>query len=181
MLGRGIYFSDYSQGIYGKNIVQAYLTAKNPVRLSDLPKGSREINSAGFETWVIDDFFEKFPQYDAIVGRDEIVVKSPAQIKSVTDNIGTFSKDNPDIRYSLRHSLGIIDENPANQSLIAQNEAFRRIISEQQHVLNRHFVDSKKVRTNSCGYHKKRTVETPSIIICINTFFTVARIPDLTS
>ncbi len=36
-----------------------------------------------------------------------------------------------DAKSSLRHSLGIIEENPANQSLIAQNEAFRRIISEQ--------------------------------------------------
>ena len=30
---------------------------------------------------------------------------------------------------TVRHSLGIVDENPANQSLIAQNEAFGRIIS----------------------------------------------------
>ena len=102
ILGRGIYFSDYSQGLYGKNIVQSYLTAKNPVRLSDLPKGSREINSAGFETRVIDDFFEKFPQYDTIVGRNEIVVKSPTQVKSATDNLGTFSKYDPDIRYSRK-------------------------------------------------------------------------------
>ena len=102
ILGKGIYFSDYSQGIYGKNIIQAYLTAKNPVRFSDLPKGAREINSSGYETRVIDDFFEKFPQYDAIVSRDEIVVKNSAQIKSATDNVGTFSKDNPDIRYSLK-------------------------------------------------------------------------------
>lgn len=225
ILGRGIYFSDYSQGLYGKNIVQSYLTAKNPVRLSDLPKGSREINSAGFETRVIDDFFEKFPQYDAIVGRNEVVVKSPTQVKSATDNLGTFSKYDPDIRYSrklvdkekkklhntesirsdkgrdtwdmrisrhggddagdgrqtgrerlqvdserdngyllsgdgrisditdsgkkksrLRHSLGIADS-AAEQSLVAQNKAFRRIISEQQRVLNRHFVDAQKLKT----------------------------------
>lgn len=64
-----------------------------------------------------------------------------------TGNIGISDVTDTDTKSSLRHSLGIIDENPANQSLIAQNEAFRRIISEQQHVLNRHFVDSKKVRT----------------------------------
>lgn len=81
-----------------------------------------------------------------------------------TGNIGISDVTDTDTKSSLRHSLGIIDENPANQSLIAQNEAFRRIISEQQHVLNRHFVDSKKVRTNNCNYHKKRTAETPSIL-----------------
>lgn len=82
-------------------------------------------------------------------------------VRGISDVTDTETKS------SLRHSLGIIDENPANQSLIAQNEAFRRIISEQQHVLNRHFVDSKKVRTINCGYHKKRTAETPSILFKI--------------
>lgn len=45
-----------------------------------------------------------------------------------------------------RHSLGIADS-AAKQSLVAQNKAFRRIISEQQRVLNRHFVDAQKLKT----------------------------------
>lgn len=42
---------------------------------------------------------------------------------------GTERLSDAETKSSLRHSLGIIDENPVNQSLIAQNEAFGRIIS----------------------------------------------------
>ena len=104
VLGDGIYFSDYSQGLYGKNIMEAYLTAENPINLRSLPRGAKEINSVGIETSVIPNFFEKFPQYDAIMDsrHGEIVVKNSEQIKSATDNIGTFDKGNKDIRFSKK-------------------------------------------------------------------------------
>ena len=54
--------------------------------------------------------------------------------------------DSEETKNSLRHSLGISD-NTAEESLVAQNKAFRRIISEQQRVLNRHFVDAQKLKT----------------------------------
>ena len=103
VLGDGIYFSGYSQNLYGKNAKEAYIHSENPVYLQDLPQSAKNANSAGIETSVISDFFEKFPQYDAIVDarHDEIVVKSPAQIKSATDNVGTFDRANPDIRFSV--------------------------------------------------------------------------------
>ena len=34
------------------------------------------------------------------LGEKQFVVKNPNQIKSATDNIGTFDANNPDIRYS---------------------------------------------------------------------------------
>lgn len=103
VLGDGIYFSGYSQNLYGENTKAVYIHAGNPVHLRALPQGAKNVNSAGIETSVISDFFEKFPQYDAIVDtrHDEIVVKSPAQIKSATDNIGTSDRENPDIRFSV--------------------------------------------------------------------------------
>lgn len=103
VLGDGIYFSDYAQRLYGKNTKEVYLNVENPINLRDLPNGARNVNSSGIETSVISNFFEKFPQYDAIVDsrHGEIVVKSPTQIKSAADNIGTFDRNNPDIRYSL--------------------------------------------------------------------------------
>ena len=103
VLGDGIYFSDYAQRLYGKNTKEVYLNVENPINLRALPNGARNVNSSGIETSVISNFFEKFPQYDAIVDsrHGEIVVKSPTQIKSATDNIGTFERNNPDIRYSL--------------------------------------------------------------------------------
>lgn len=38
--------------------------------------------------------------YDGVITPTETVVYEPTQIKSATDNIGTFDKSNPDIRYS---------------------------------------------------------------------------------
>lgn len=46
------------------------------------PDGAREINSSGFKTKIIPDFFEIYPEYDAIIQRDEVVVKSPNQRNS---------------------------------------------------------------------------------------------------
>ena len=40
-------------------------------------------------------------KYDGIVVPTETVVFDPTQIKSATDNIGTFDPENPDIRYSV--------------------------------------------------------------------------------
>ena len=42
--------------------------------------------------------------FDGIVVPTETVAFYPEQIKSATDNIGTFDKNNPDIRYSLSES-----------------------------------------------------------------------------
>ncbi len=39
--------------------------------------------------------------FDGIVAPTETVVFEPTQIKSATDNIGTFDKNNPDIRYAV--------------------------------------------------------------------------------
>ena len=56
--------------------------------------------------------------YDGVITPTETVVYEPTQIKSATDNIGTFDKSNPDIRYSTkREQLDIINEtNPAQNS-----------------------------------------------------------------
>lgn len=99
--GKGIYFSPYQQNLYGRNSMPVYLKIEKPMTKANEPDGAREINSSGFKTKIIPDFFEKYPEYDAIIQRDEVVVKSPNQIKSATDNIGTFDKNNPGIRYSL--------------------------------------------------------------------------------
>ena len=55
--------------------------------------------------------------------------------------------DSEETKNSLRHSLGISDST-AEESLVAQNEEYRKLISELQTQLGkRHFVDTKKVQT----------------------------------
>ena len=118
ILGEGIYFSPYKQNLYGKNVVKAYLKYENGVKFRDVPIDGREKSSSGLPMGIINDFFKKFPEYDAIINRDEeINIKDPSQIKladPVTyDNDGNviplserFNEKNEDIRYSTRDSSG---------------------------------------------------------------------------
>lgn len=118
VLGDGNYFTASEQGAarYGENVVPAYLNIKNPYVKAD-----------GFNT-VADQIASEFGiardsftgkdvssilrqrGYDGVVmydGNGEIVIANAfdsTQIKSATDNVGTFDGSNPDIRYSSRTS-----------------------------------------------------------------------------
>jgi hypothetical protein len=81
--GKGIYFARESSRLYGNRLIEAYLNIKNPMTKENEPIGAREINSAGQPTRIIADFFDKFPQFDGIIARQEIVVKDPNQIKLI--------------------------------------------------------------------------------------------------
>lgn len=120
VFGDGNYFTALEQGAarYGENVVPAYLNIKNPYVKAD-----------GFNT-VADQIASEFGiardsftgkdvssilrqrGYDGVVmydGNGEIVIANAFdsnQIKSATDNVGTFDGSNPDIRYSSRDSAG---------------------------------------------------------------------------
>lgn len=61
-----------------------------------------------FKEWAMSEGYDCFivPGQDAQTGLDGVayVVFEPNQIKSATDNIGTFDSSNPDIRYSKKRS-----------------------------------------------------------------------------
>ena len=120
VLGDGNYFTASEQGAarYGENVIPVYLNIKNPYVKAD-----------GFNT-VADQIASEFGiardsftgkdvssilrqrGYDGVVmydGNGEIVIANAfdsTQIKSATDNIGTFDGSNPDILYSSRDSAG---------------------------------------------------------------------------
>lgn len=96
-LGKGIYFSDskdfakgytYKDGAAVGTVMECYLDIKNPyiVKYAD-----------NYDTEAL-----REKGYDGILheATGMYVAFSPEQIKSATDNIGTFDKDNKDIRYS---------------------------------------------------------------------------------
>lgn len=60
--------------------------------------------------------------YDGIITPTETVVFDSRQIKSATDNVGTFDPSNPDIRYSLRET----DDNIQN-ALAAEEKAMMHV------------------------------------------------------
>lgn len=100
----GFFFTggkDYAEQ-YGKNVMPVYLAISNPKieslrKIDEIENGTRQ--SAGRYIAQL-----KREGYDGIIFGDvsngEIVAFSPGQIKSATDNKGTFDGSNPDIRFS---------------------------------------------------------------------------------
>ncbi len=104
-LGDGFYFTPsydkafkFANGLFSKGqdrggiIMPVYLQMQNPYVIekdADRSKWMSEYNAGN---------------YDGIIDlkNDTYYVEGQAQIKSATDNIGTFSKFNPDIRYSIK-------------------------------------------------------------------------------
>lgn len=110
--GKGFYFtSDLSKAQqYGENIKAVYLDVKNPLDLTT------SANDAEFNKW----YNKKNSPYDGYIvsfndGEKMVVVNSSSQIKSATDNIGTFDANNPDIRYQ-KHGVA----NPLEKDILAQ-------------------------------------------------------------
>lgn len=107
--------TDYAEAMAeeraGKNgrVGAFYLDMKNPYR-AKLPPG--QFTDPGYEKPIIDK--AKSGGYDGVIIENDTdsdieaetfyVVFSPNQIKSATDNIGTFDRGNNDIRYSIEDS-----------------------------------------------------------------------------
>ena len=69
--------------------------------------------------------------YDCVKTATETVVYKSEQIKSATDNIGTFDKGNPDIRYSKQ----ITQQTEDNiEQLALENEALRELLDSAKDV-----------------------------------------------
>ncbi len=108
-LGKGFYFyGDRSEAersyAYGKNLRQFYLRAENPYYITEeeyneLVEANDKEKSAEFTQRLIDEGYDSVYWNGDL--RQEWVVFEPTQIKSATDNVGTFSNENPDIRFSL--------------------------------------------------------------------------------
>lgn len=101
-LGKGFYFSgskEYakghtiSNGKFSGTVIEAYLNAKTPY-IAKYPGG-------------IDTAKLMAEGYDSVYNpsNDFWVVFEPAQIKSATDNVGTFDPNNPDIRFSMKDAV----------------------------------------------------------------------------
>ena len=111
-LGKGIYFSDNKKYARenGKNVVEVYLNAKKPFVVngnapSDLITQIKELYPEA-DLFNVSDVLSK-NGYDAIIlnhwDHGEIIsVFGENQIKSATENIGTFDNGNNDINYSLK-------------------------------------------------------------------------------
>lgn len=132
-----------------------YLDIKNPLRLySDgyfTPTAYFDQNAQ--------DIYEKYlsgDNYDGIIiesrnksADDSIIylLDNPNQIKSATDNIGTFDKGNPDIRYSQRTREGTQVDRLAKQNEILGQEVkyLKQLVDIQKRGNKDHILDRNSV------------------------------------
>lgn len=69
-------------------------------------------------------------KFDGIVAPTETVAFYPEQIKSATDNIGTFDKSNPDINYSLSEDSEATDRAYEDAVFNGDNETAQRMLDD---------------------------------------------------
>lgn len=118
--GRGHYFSDskayaesYQRGNSEGQTIDVYLNIRNPMPKEEVLRCSRDASeftdSDGKNFYrdyqrLIDESIRK-NGYDGVVANSKYVTEyvafSPTQVKSATENIGTFDPDKRDIRYSI--------------------------------------------------------------------------------
>lgn len=159
LLGKGSYFtaseseaSSYSGG--GTRVVPAYLSIENPYYvdsgLASVPSRQKMLKDG----------------HDGVIYRDTdgsvkwAVAHKPNQIKSATDNAGTFDANNPDIRFSRRYSTLGTDGKPVT----AKEKARDRVALAQATTMSSKFGINLLLR---------RHLATPQHVALLNPIFKV--------
>ncbi|WP_417212032.1 hypothetical protein [Acinetobacter venetianus] len=119
--GKGIYFSEYPLGQHGSNRLDVFLNIRNPITRKSEKEGMRVLALDGMPMQMIPDVLEKFPEFDGIINRSELVVKNPNQIKSATSNRGIFNSESDNILDSLT-DLNHIDKQAHNAATSPLND-----------------------------------------------------------
>lgn len=137
---QGAFFSPYiedAQG-YGGDVKAVYLSIKNPAAESTAYRALNKFkgqNGAGVKAR---EYLIRMG-YDGVYnGYDEYIAFYPTQIKSATENIGTFDAANPDIRYSLRdlpEEVSIRDYLGNMKPMASMNETEKILLKRYQEQL----------------------------------------------
>ena len=152
-LGEGIYFTEKKlDGTerYGSRVIPVYLRIESPfiprvmgVSLREAVATQLQIDADDVSHNIQDTL--KQHGYDGVISGEVAVVFSPTQIKSATDNVGTFDPENPDIRYSerrptapsLRETLLAMEETPdmtaTEKELLAK---YKKLVADYRELEN---------------------------------------------
>ena len=141
----------YERG--GKNVMGVYLNMRNPY-MASLP--ANQFSNPNYEAEIIRK--AKAGNYDGIILKNDTdnelaaetfyIVFEPTQIKSATDNIGTFDGSNPDIRYSSRNNQDRQLDRLSQQNARLQQEAeyLKQLVKIQKTGNRDHVLDRNSVR-----------------------------------
>lgn len=137
---QGSFFSPWeidAEG-YGSNVKAYYLNLRNPAPESVAYRALNRFkgqNNAGIRAR---EYLESLG-YDGVNNNDEeYIAFYPEQIKSATDNIGTFDGENPDVRFSQKNaeSEDVRKLKAENRLLKQKYEAAKKVIAELRQKLD---------------------------------------------
>ena len=149
---QGAFFSPWEEESsgYGENVGAYYLSIKKPAS-ADIAyqalnrfKGQNEAGKKAKEYLISEG-------YDGVIDKQdgqiyEIIAFYPEQIKSATDNIGTFDVNNPDYRYSAEGDL---------------TDADRDLMSDNEQELNQTLVNAGVITPEELAAYQERVTSKP--------------------
>ena len=117
-----------------------YLSIRNPLELGSIEEltelirdhsTSEDPKAMGEETlnWLQRQGYDGLKITDEEFGGTSWVAFENTQIKSATDNIGTFDRNNPDVRYSFTEEEGTEEEAPKNLGSMEPSERSKELIA----------------------------------------------------
>ena len=100
----GFYFSESADesGSYGGNVGAYYINISNPYQGDTYALAKERGSYRKAYDWLVSQGYDGVIIDELGKGYYEYIVFKPEQIKSATDNVGTFDKGNPDIRFKIR-------------------------------------------------------------------------------
>lgn len=100
----GFYFSESADesGSYGGDVGAYYINISNPYQGDTYALAKERGSYRKAYDWLVSQGYDGVIIDELGKGYYEYIVFKPEQIKSATDNVGTFDKGNPDIRFKIR-------------------------------------------------------------------------------
>lgn len=130
------------------NILDEWEAEARKVELRSKEAITRDLESHGYDGVII-----QFDKGSWGRSTDAYIALHPEQVKSATDNIGTFDKGNPDIRYSSRNGGESRVDRLArkNEELKAEAEYLRQVVQIQKRGNTRNLRDRESVNDIAKG------------------------------
>ena len=130
------------------NVLDEWETEARKVELRSKEAITRDLEKQGYDGVIIQTDKGSFGR-----STDAYIALHPEQVKSATDNVGTFDRSNPDIRFSDRNSQSRQVERleKKNAELKAEAEYLKQVVNVQKSGNKAHILDRSSVNAIGKG------------------------------
>lgn len=130
------------------NVLDEWETEARKVELRSKEAITRDLEKQGYDGVIIQTDKGSFGR-----STDAYIALHPEQVKSATDNVGTFDRSNPDIRFSDRNSQSRQVERleKKNAELKAEAEYLKQVVKVQKSGKKAHILDRSSVNAIGKG------------------------------